>query len=137
MFNFNKKGISLDFKDNEFFSNNFKSNSNSRNQFDGLNLLNPKEIFDFIQDKEGLIEFILESHKLIKKHFPSADLYLEFVKDPEIDDLDSLFTCIVIKENNFEEVMDIYDNLICDLINLRDYKKYCNYYSITTMRNSI
>lgn len=137
MFNFNKKEISLDFKDNEFFSNNFKSNSNSRNQFDGLNLLNPKEIFDFIQDKEGLIEFILESHKLIKKHFPSTDLYLEFVKDPEIDDLDSLFTCIVIKENNFEEVMDIYDNLICDLINLRDYKKYCNYYSITTMRNSI
>ena len=135
MFNFNIKGKSLDFRNDEFFSKNFKSDFNSKNQFDGLNLLNPKDIFDFIQDKEGLIEFILESHELIKKHFPSADLYLEFVKDPEIDGLDSLFTCIVIKESNFEEVMDIYNNLISDLINLRDYQKYSNYYSITTLRN--
>lgn len=102
-----------------------------------LNLENSNEIFNFIQDKEGIMGFVLESHKLIKKHFPSAELYLEFVNDPEIDVLDSLFTGIVIKENNFEEVMGIYDNLICDLINLRDYQKYCNCYCITTLRNSI
>ena len=135
MFNFNAKGINLDFKKNEFFSKSFKSEENSKNQFDGLNLLNPKEIFEFIQDKEGLIEFILESHNLIKKHFPNADLYLEFVKDPEFDGLDSLFTCIIINESNFEEVMDIYNNLISDLIDLKDYQKYSKYYSITSLMN--
>ena len=136
MFIFKRGGMNLDFKNREFISKNFKSESN-KNQFNGLNLVNPKEIFDFIKDKEGLIEFILETHILIKKYFPNAYLYLDFIKDPEFENLDSLFTCVVIKEDNLEEVMEIYNNLISDFIDLRDYQKYAKYYSITTMRNTI
>ena len=43
---------------------------------DVLNLANSKEIFDFIKDKEGILEFILETHDLIEKYFPNAFLYL-------------------------------------------------------------
>ena len=52
---------------------------------DVLNLANSKEIFDFIKDKEGIVEFILETHDLIEKYFPNAFLYLKFVEDPELE----------------------------------------------------
>ena len=94
MFNFNVKNRLLNFKEIAPFSNDINLNDISKSQFE-LNLVNPPEIFNFIKDKDGLIEFILETHNLIRKYFPKANLYLKFVEDPEIREMDILFTYII------------------------------------------
>ncbi len=47
---------------------------------------NPAEIYEFLSDNVYLIPQVVEAHKKIKEYFPSSDLVLEVVTDPEAPD---------------------------------------------------
>lgn len=96
-----------------------------------LKLANYKEIFDFIKDKYGIMDFILETHNLIKKYYPNAFLYLKFVEDPEFREMDILFTYIINPEGNIKDDMSKYDDLLSEFVSLKNYEDFCTYYSIS------
>lgn len=77
MFNFSLK--------NKLFGLSFKSKEAKfdelKNKTSNLNLVNPDEILDFICDKEDIIDLIQQTHVLIKKYFPEADVCLKFHRD--------------------------------------------------------
>ncbi len=130
MLNLNIKERILHFNETESFSDNYNIMDLSNDQIK-LNLVNPKEIFDFIKDKDGIMEFILETHGLIKKYYPKAFLYLKYVEDPEFREMDILFTYIINPEGNFKDDMFKYDDLLSEFVSLKNYEDFCTYYSIS------
>lgn len=108
----------------------FENDDNS--QISALNLINPKEILNFISDKEGIIDLIIETHILIKQYFPNAELYLKFVKDSEYEELNSLFTYIINRDGNLEDDEIVYLDLLSDFVDLESsYPDFISFYSIS------
>lgn len=108
----------------------FENDDNS--QISALNLINPKEILNFISDKEGIIDLIIETHILIKQYFPNAELYLKFVKDSEYEELNSLFTYIINRNGNLEDDEIVYLDLLSDFVDLESsYPDFISSYSIS------
>ena len=97
---------------------------------DNLNLINQEEIFDFIKDKESIMDLIIKTHVLIKEYFPEADLYLKLHDDPECDEpAYDLVTHIVNEDKSTWE--DRYYDLVSDYIKLKsNYPEYISDYSI-------
>lgn len=131
------KGYNMIFSWKKF---NDSSNFNTFGQFENddnsqicaLNLINPKEILNFISDKEGIIDLIIETHILIKQYFPNAELYLKFVKDSEYEELNSLFTYIINKDGNLEDDEIVYLDLLSDFVDLESsYPDFISFYSIS------
>lgn len=131
------KGYNMIFSWKKF---NDSSNFNTFGQFENddnsqicaLNLINPKEILNFISDKEGIIDLIIETHILIKQYFPNAELYLKFVKDSEYEELNSLFTYIINKDGNLEDDEIVYLDLLSDFVDLESsYPDFISSYSIS------
>ena len=83
-------------------------------------LLNEKEIFEFIKDKEGFIDLINESLKLFKRYFPNAKYYLALEEDYESSDLDLIIAYIVNKDASFEENCCLDSILLKDFVKLHD-----------------
>lgn len=101
-------------------------------QISALNLINPKEILNFISDKEGIIDLIIETHILINQYFPNAELYLKFVKDSEYEELNSLFTYIINRNGNLEDDEIVYLDLLSDFVDLESsYPDFISFYSIS------
>lgn len=119
------------FNDSSNF-NTFGQFENDDSQICALNLINPKEILNFISDKEGIIDLIIETHILIKQYFPNAELYLKFVKDSEYEELNSLFTYIINKDGNIEDDEIVYLDLLSDFVDLESsYPDFISFYSIS------
>ena len=97
-----------------------------------LNLINPEEIYDFIKDKNGIMDLIIKTHILIKEHFPNAELYLKLHFDPEYDEpVCKLLTHIINDENTSYENECIYDNMLSEFFNLESfYSHFRDDYSI-------
>ena len=84
-------------KEIENYELNYKKDfslKSSENLINNYTLVNPNEIYEFIKNKKGLYEFIIEVSSLVKIYFPNAKIYLEFNRDPEIHSLDSLFAFV-------------------------------------------
>lgn len=128
MFNYKFRNKLIPFNKNTM---NFNVN-NKKNNYVGLNLVNPKEICDFIRDKEGILDFIIKTHILIKEHFPNAELYLKLHFDPEYDEpVCKLLTHIINDENTSYENECIYDNMLSEFFNLESfYSHFRDDYSI-------
>lgn len=119
------------FNDSSNF-NTFEQFENDDSQICALNLINPKEILNFISDKEGIIDLIIETHILIKQYFPNAELYLKFVKDSEYEELNSLFTYIINRDGNLEDDEIVYLDLLSDFVDLESsYPDFISFYSIS------
>ena len=85
-----------------------------------LNLINPEEIYDFIKDKNGIMNLIIKTHLLIKEYFPNAELYLKLHDDPESDEPKyKLFTHILNDGNTAYENVCIFDDLLSEFVVLK------------------
>jgi len=49
-------------------------------------LRNPEEVWHFLETHQYLVPLLIEAHDHIRKYFPTADLVLEYVVDPEVAD---------------------------------------------------
>lgn len=92
-------------------------------------LLNKKEILNFIFHNIGLLELIKSTKPIITEHFPNHSYALEFNSDPEIEKLNQIVVYIKGEENSFdkdwEEVkkvnkeirkVSLYDNSVKSLL---------------------
>ena len=66
------------------------------------NIINPIEVYDFINNNKGFIGLINKTKELIKEFFPNSKLYLEFVEDCEDKDLDLIFAYIIDNNDSLE-----------------------------------
>lgn len=120
------------FNDSSNFNTFGQFENDDDSQISALNLINPKEILNFISDKEGIIDLIIETHILIKQYFPNAELYLKFVKDSEYEELNSLFTYIINRDGNLEDDEIVYLDLLSDFVDLESsYPDFISFYSIS------
>lgn len=120
------------FNDSSNFNTFEQFENDDDSQISALNLINPKEILNFISDKEGIIDLIIETHILIKQYFPNAELYLKFVKDSEYEELNSLFTYIINRDGNLEDDEIVYLDLLSDFVDLESsYPDFISFYSIS------
>lgn len=80
---------------------------NKRNDcvLNNFNLINPKEIIDFIHSNNGLLELIEKVFPLLKYYFPTYSYSLLYAPDPEIMDIEDLMLFI-----NSEEEEDYEEN---------------------------
>ncbi|MBZ8182646.1 hypothetical protein [Oscillatoria salina] len=46
----------------------------------------PTEVLTFLDRNSFLVSLLLEAYNYIRSRFPNAELFLEYVPDPEIDD---------------------------------------------------
>ena len=99
----------------------------------GIDLVNPDEIYDFISDKEDIVDLIQKTHVLIKEYFPESDLYLKLHDNPEYECFESkLFTHIINKGNSAYETACIFDDFLSDFVDLkRNYPDLIDVYSIS------
>ena len=74
-----------------------------KNTLNNFELLNEKEIINFIIKNIGLIELIEKVTPIIKNHFPTNSFALEFDKDPEIPSFNKLLIYIKGDEESFEK----------------------------------
>lgn len=124
--------FSWKFNDSSNFNTFGQFENDDDSQISALNLINPKEILNFISDREGIIDLIIETHILIKQYFPNAKLYLKFVKDSEYEELNSLFTYIINKDGNLEDDEIVYLDLLSDFVDLESsYPDFISFYSIS------
>jgi hypothetical protein len=61
----------------------------------GYILLEPSSVSNFIQEHQELVSLLNEAYQEIKKYFPSEDLRLELVSDPEIAEDQQLFIYVL------------------------------------------
>lgn len=66
-------------------------------------LLNKKDILNFIFHNIGLLELIKSTKPIIKKHFPNHDYALEFDSDPEIPNFNQIILYVKGDEDSFDE----------------------------------
>jgi hypothetical protein len=64
------------------------------NGLDGYILSKPSSIDDFLQAHQELASLLNEAYQELRKYFPSEDLKLELVSDPEIAGDQQLFVYI-------------------------------------------
>lgn len=74
-----------------------------KNTLNNFELLNEKEIINFIIKNIGLIELIEKVTPIIKNHFPTNSFALEFDKDPEIPSFNKLVIYVKGEEESFEK----------------------------------
>lgn len=98
---------------------------------DEFNIVHPKEIEEFIKDKEGSVELINSSLELLKKYFPEGKYYLEFYQDYEIPNWNWVDICVLDEVNSLEDSMEIFDKLLKEFIILiNDYKDLREFYHV-------
>lgn len=66
-------------------------------------LLNEKQIMDFVFHNIGLLELIQNVESIVKEHFPENSFGLEFDEDPEISSLSKLVLYVKSDESSFDE----------------------------------
>jgi hypothetical protein len=59
------------------------------------NLSNSSRLLHFFDENHNLIPVVIEAHEELRKRFPSEELSLEVVSDPETDGCDELFAYIL------------------------------------------
>ena len=74
-----------------------------KNTLGNFELLNEKEIINFIIKNMGLIELIEKTAPIIKNHFPTYSFALEFDKDSEIPSFNKLVIYIKGNDETFEK----------------------------------
>lgn len=102
-----------------------------KNTLGNFELLNEKEIINFIIKNMGLIELIEKATSIIKKHFPNNSFVLEFDKDPEIPSFNKLLIYIKGNDETFEKdweeiklvnkeirVLSLYDESVKNLLSI-------------------
>ena len=102
-----------------------------KNTLGNFELLNEKEIINFIIKNMGLIELIEKTTPIIKKHFPTNSFALEFDKDPEIPSFNKLLIYIKGNDETFEKdweeiklvnkeirVLSLYDESVKNLLTI-------------------
>lgn len=102
-----------------------------KNTLGNFELLNEKEIINFIIKNIGLIELIEKVTPIIKNHFPTNSFALEFDKDPEIPSFNKLLIYIKGDEESFEKdweeiklvnkeirVLSLYDESVKNLLSI-------------------
>ena len=71
-----------------------------------FNIINPTDVYRFINDKKGFVDLINKTKGMIKDFFPDSKLYLEYVEDCEDEELDLIYAYIIdnndSKESNSE-----------------------------------
>ena len=72
-------------------------------------IMNQKEIYDFISGNNKFIELINISFILIKKYFPNSNIYLEFRRDPEFEELNAIFAYVYDGTRPYESNFLIFD----------------------------
>ena len=82
-------------------------------------IMNPKEIYDFISGNNEFIELINLSFILIKKYFPNSNIYLEFRRDPEFEELNAIFAYVYDGTRPYESYL-IFDDFSDEF---REFKK--------------
>ena len=113
----NKEGTKCNFED-------------LKNKTNNLNLVNPEEIYDFISDKEDIIDLIQKTHALIGEYFPEADLYLKLHDDPESYEPEYDLVTHIVNEDETTWKERFY-KLDSDYIKLKsNYPEYISDYSI-------
>lgn len=102
------------------------SNNKISSEFE---IKNPDELFDFIKDKEGIIDFINQSLSLFKRFYPNAKYILEYIDYLEGNEFNTVF-CFITDEK-FDD-FEIYKKLSHDfaLLNLQymdinEYYDFC------------
>lgn len=74
-----------------------------KNTLSNFELLNESETINFIVENIGLIELIEKATHIMKNHFPSNNLALEFDKDPEIPSFNKLVIYVKGNDESFDE----------------------------------
>lgn len=74
-----------------------------KNTLNNFDLLNEKEIINFIIKNMGLIELIEKVTPMIKNHFPTSSFALEFDKNPEIPSFNKLVIYIKGEDETFQK----------------------------------
>lgn len=103
---------------------NIDSNNNTLLNFqhflsNNYNLINKKEIIDFITIKPLLLDFIKNVTDIIKQEFSNNKLSMEFIQDPEIVEFRYIVIYIHSKDSSFNEDWETL-NKINKLINKMD-----------------
>ncbi|SDA62172.1 hypothetical protein [Methanobrevibacter millerae] len=81
---------------------------------------NPKEIYDFCNIHEGLVEGLITVKPMIEKYFPDFDCVLELFIDPE-EPLDHIQIIVQTGEEEFNpETFQKIKDLDCDIIDSKD-----------------
>ncbi|WP_296855050.1 hypothetical protein [uncultured Methanobrevibacter sp.] len=65
-------------------------------------IINPIDLYGFIDNKKGFVDLINKTKDLIKDFFPDSKLYLEYVEDCEDEELDLVYAYII-DNNDFKE----------------------------------
>ena len=75
-------------------------------------LRNAEDVWHFLETHQYLAPLLIEAHGHIRKYFPTADLVLRYVPDPEIANEEQLMLCIVTEQDVDEahEVMEQFDH---------------------------
>ena len=116
MYEFKRKGSIINISELDFLNN-----INSERELINYNLINPIEIYDFFKENNDMESLIIETLGLIKKYFPNSKNYLEYVDDPEYENLSSLVIYVINKGKSFEENHEIYKLFLNDFYNLREF----------------
>lgn len=66
-------------------------------------LLNEKEIINFIFQNRELLDLIKSTELVIKEYFPDYDYALEFNRDPEIPNFNQIILYVKGNKNSFDE----------------------------------
>lgn len=74
-----------------------------KNTLSNFDLLNEKEIIDFIVKNIGLMELIEKVTPIIMNHFPNNSFALEFDKDLEIPNFNKIVVYVKGEDESFDE----------------------------------
>lgn len=80
--------------------------------------INPKEINEFIDNIDGMVELINILADLIKKYFPNANTYLAFEEDVE-EGGDTIYAYILNDELSYEKNDNLSDLCFMEYLELR------------------
>ena len=79
-------------------------------------IINPIDVYRFINDKKGFVDLINKTKGLVKDFFPDSKLYLEYVEDCEDEELDLIYAYIIdnndSKESNSERFSLLFKEFI-------------------------
>lgn len=96
----------------DFFDFKFNKLSNE------FNLINPKEIYDFILLHDDLFDYLDQIKLFLQKYFHDNDYCLEFSFDPEFKSLNQLVVYINSNDASFEEDWLLLKKVNHDIYNL-------------------
>lgn len=80
-------------------------------------LSNSSKLLRFFDENRYLINVVIEAHEELRKRFPSEELLLEVVSDPEADSCDELFAYILTSlpvEDALQRLNDLDDQWFLD-----------------------